>query len=161
MFHSISMQCERDDGFLLDFSWTKSNLIWNRKENWDHDYVSFNLKGNGNIVFSATPLCLQLSERLTSLGIMKTLVTILLRCSRGFRGPWCWEAISDANSFKGSVDISSILTPCIKSICKNIKTWNHCDIFYHKRHVHFGHCHPCLPGTQRNPFLCLVDLNWI
>ena len=31
----------------------KFHLVQNRKENCHHDHIPFNVKGNGNIVFSA------------------------------------------------------------------------------------------------------------
>ena len=44
--------------FLSILNLIKFNLVQNRKENCHHDHISFNLKGNGNIVFSVyTVVC--------------------------------------------------------------------------------------------------------
>ena len=38
--------------FLSILNQMEFNLVQNRKENCNHDHIPFNLKGNGNIVFS-------------------------------------------------------------------------------------------------------------
>ena len=53
---SISFQIEWDmimvTVFLSILNQMNFHLVQNRKENCHHDHISFNLKGNGNIVFS-------------------------------------------------------------------------------------------------------------
>ena len=47
------MGYDRGDSFTLDFlNQIEFHLVQNRKENCHHDQIPFNLKGNGNIVFS-------------------------------------------------------------------------------------------------------------
>ena len=43
-----------NDAFTESEIWFKIefHLIQNRKENYHHDYIPFNVKGNGNIVFA-------------------------------------------------------------------------------------------------------------
>ena len=52
----ISFQIEWDmvvvTVFLLTLSQMEFHLVQNRKENCHHDHIPFNVKGNGNIVFS-------------------------------------------------------------------------------------------------------------
>ena len=54
-FHFLSnwMGYYRDDSFPFDFlNQMEIHLVQNRKENCHHDHILFNLKGNGNIIFS-------------------------------------------------------------------------------------------------------------
>ena len=55
-FYSISFQIEWDMVVMTVFhsilNQMKFHLIQNRKENCHHDHIPFNMKGNGNIVFS-------------------------------------------------------------------------------------------------------------
>ena len=39
------------------------DLVQNLKENCPHDYIPFNMKGNGNIIFSVQEICVQRSLR--------------------------------------------------------------------------------------------------
>ena len=46
------MGYDRGDSFSLNFEPNGIHLVQNRKENFHHDHIPFNVKGNGNIVFS-------------------------------------------------------------------------------------------------------------
>ena len=50
------MGYERGDSFPFDFEpkieTKKFHLVQNRKEDYHHNHIPFDLKGNGNIVFS-------------------------------------------------------------------------------------------------------------
>ena len=46
------MGYDRGDSFPFDFEQMEFHLVQNRKENCHHDHIPFNVKGNGNIVFS-------------------------------------------------------------------------------------------------------------
>ena len=55
VFHFLPnlMGYDRGDSFPFDFlNQMDFNLVQNRKENCHHDHIPFNVKGNGNIVFS-------------------------------------------------------------------------------------------------------------
>ena len=53
-FHFLShwMGYDRGDSFSFDFEPNGIPFGSNRKENCHHDHIPFNVKGNGNIVFS-------------------------------------------------------------------------------------------------------------
>ena len=46
------MGYDRGDSFSFDFEPNGVYLVQNRKENSQHDHIPFDVKGNGNIVFS-------------------------------------------------------------------------------------------------------------
>ena len=46
--------------FLSILNQMEFHLVQNRKENCPHDHIPFNVKGNGNIVFSVHGACLQM-----------------------------------------------------------------------------------------------------
>ena len=47
------MESDRGDGFAFDFEPNRIPIgSENRKESCHHDHIPFNVKGNGNIVFS-------------------------------------------------------------------------------------------------------------
>ena len=47
------MGYDRGDSFPFDFlNHIEFHLVQNRKENCHYDHILFNLKGNGNIIFS-------------------------------------------------------------------------------------------------------------
>ena len=46
------MGYDRGDSFPFDFEPNGIPFGSNRKENYHHDHIPFNVKGNGNIVFS-------------------------------------------------------------------------------------------------------------
>ena len=70
-------------------------LVKNRKENCHHDHIPFNLKGNGNIIFSVQ---LQEVERITSLGIMGTQLRAALKPLNKI------ECCDESKSLRGAVD---------------------------------------------------------
>ena len=47
------MGYDRGDSFPFNLNQMEFNLVQNRKENYLLDHIPFNVKGNGNIVFSA------------------------------------------------------------------------------------------------------------
>ena len=51
-FHFLSNLMGYDRGDSFPFDRIEINLVQNRKENCHHDHIPFNLKGNGNKVFS-------------------------------------------------------------------------------------------------------------
>ena len=105
--------------------------------------------------------CSSTGNEVTGNYLQLVLTSMLRQTFKDRKFVWAYS-IGVANSFNRSEDILSfILSPYVKSICNNIITRNHWNIFYRKRHVQFGHCHPCLPETQKSPFLCLGNLNWI
>ena len=52
VFLSHSMGFDRGDSFPFDFEPNRFHFVQNRKEHCHHDHIPFNVKGNGNIVFS-------------------------------------------------------------------------------------------------------------
>ena len=46
------MGYDREDSLPFDFEPNEIPFGSSRKENCDHDHIPFNLKGNGNIIFS-------------------------------------------------------------------------------------------------------------
>ena len=60
---SISFQLELDmivvTVFLSILNQMELHLVQNRKENYHHDHIPFNVKGNGSVVFSVRAACSQ------------------------------------------------------------------------------------------------------
>ena len=61
------------------------HLVQNRKENCQHDHIPFNVKGNGNIVFSVKP-----SERRVPFGSMRAKLEALKHSSKTSRYGTDW-----------------------------------------------------------------------
>ena len=66
------MGYDRSDSFPLGYEPNEIHLVQNRKENCHHDHIPFNMKENGNIVFSVYTDYMQFERKwkLTSLRVI-------------------------------------------------------------------------------------------